>query len=102
MNYKVQLLSFLLSFLYGVFFNITYDLNVLIIQNERKMFQYINMILYIINIVLIYIIILYKINIGVFHPYFIMMVIIGFAFMIKIKPIVTNYVKKAKKHIKRK
>lgn len=78
MNYKLQLASFLFSLVYGIFFFITNRLNKKLIQKEKVIFKYIITFLYILNIVLIYIISIYKINTGIFHFYFILMVILGY------------------------
>ena len=80
MNYKLQLWSLLASFLYGIFFFITSKFNFEIINNKDKIFKFILNILYILNIVLLYIILMYKINKGIFHLDFLILVIIGYLF----------------------
>ena len=102
MNYKIQLLSFFVSFLYGIFFFIVNKLNKKIIKSQKTLFQYISSILFVLNIVLLYIIIIYKINNGIFHIYFIITLILGFVFMVKIEKKMTNCVNKMKKYIKNK
>lgn len=96
MDYKIQLLSFLFSFLFGIFFFITNYFNKKLITNKRMFFQYIITFLYIINIVLFYILILYKINRGVFHIYFLIMVLLGYLFATWLE----KYVKKSVKYLK--
>ena len=78
MDYKIQLLSFLVSFLFGIFFCFTNYGNKKLIYNKKIIFQYIITFLYMINITLIYIVILYKVNIGIFHIYFLIMVFLGY------------------------
>ncbi len=96
MDYKIQLLSFLFSFLFGIFFFITNYFNKKLITNKRMFFQYIITFLYIINIVLFYILVLYKINRGVFHIYFLIMVLLGYLFATWLE----KYVKKSVKYLK--
>ncbi len=78
MNYKIQLISFLVSFLFGIFFFYTNMLNKKIINRQKIHYKYIITFLYIINITLIYIILIYKINKGIFHIYFLIMVLLGY------------------------
>lgn len=80
MNYKLQLASFLFSFLYGMFFYITNVFNNKLINKKKLIFKYIITVLYIINIILLYIVGIYKVNQGFFHIYFLFMVLIGYIF----------------------
>lgn len=100
MNYKLQLLSFLVSFIYGIFFYITSKLNNKLIKNKSILFQYIITMLYIINLVLLYVIIIYKTNKGIFHIYFIILLVIGYIIASISAKSVKKYVKLMKSHIK--
>lgn len=102
MDYKIQLLSFLFSFLFGIFFFITNYFNKKLINNKKIIFQYMVTFIYIINIVLFYILILYKINRGVFHIYFLFMVLIGYLFATRLEKYVKKSVKYLKNYIKHK
>ena len=93
MDYKIQLLSFLVSFLFGIFFCFTNYGNKKLIYNKKIIFQYIITFLYMINITLIYIVVLYKVNIGIFHIYFLIMVLLGYLFGLWIMKYVKKYVK---------
>ncbi len=97
MDYKIQLLSFLFSFLFGIFFFLTNYFNKKLIANKKIFFQYVITFLYILNIVLFYILILYKINRGVFHIYFLIMVLLGYLFAMWFK----KYVIKMEKYLKK-
>lgn len=78
MNYKIQLISLLISFLYGIFFSIVTSYNYRNLYNTSTPFKVTINIVFILDVVLLYIIIMYKINKGIFHLYFILMVILGF------------------------
>lgn len=100
MDYKIQLLSFLASFIYGIFFCISNNLNKKLIKNEKIIFQYINTFLFIINITLLYIIIIYKINQGIFHIYFLITTLLGYIFTLFQINNIKKFVKLIKKNLK--
>ena len=79
MNYKIQLLSFLFSFLFGVFFYFTSLLNHKMIQNQPILFKYIITVLYVLVISLLYVLLMYKVNYGVIHVYFLAVLFLGFS-----------------------
>lgn len=80
MNYKLQLISFLVSFLFGIFFYFTSLFNHKIIKKHSIVLQYLITFVYILDISLLYILLMYKVNYGVIHIYFIGMLFLGFAF----------------------
>lgn len=102
MNYKVQIISLLYSFVYGMLFYFFNKLNEKLIF-KQKFLNIINLFVFVILSVLIYITILYKINCGVFHIYFLFMVILGFYFGLVFKKFLLknvkfcNFLKKRKK-----
>ena len=92
MNYKIQIISLFYSFSYGVIF---YFLNII---NEKfsiknKVLNIIILFLFIIVNALLYITILYKINFGIFHIYFLFMLMIGFYIASFFKKILSKNVK---------
>lgn len=78
MDAKTQIIVLLFSYFYGFFFFYLSYLNKKIIDKKNKIYRSLITILFMYNIVLIYIIITYKINNGKFHPYFFIMIILGF------------------------
>ena len=78
MNSTIQILSFLISFVFGIFFYILTSINFSLINNLKKIWQHILTFIYVIDISIIYMIILFHLNKGYFHIYFILTVIIGF------------------------
>ena len=93
MDYKVQLISLLVSYVFGIVFYFTSLLNYKIIKNYNKIFKYVTTFLYMLNIAIIYICLLFKVNNGNIHPYFIIMVLLGFLLGVKIKKALTKNVK---------
>lgn len=80
MDYKVQLISFLCSFLFGIFFYLTSLLNYKVIHKRCMFLKYLISFAYVIDIALLYVLLMYKINSGVIHIYFIMVLFMGFLF----------------------
>ena len=78
MNIKLQIITLLVSFLYGIFFSFFLGLNYKYIYSDKKIFKTIISFLVIIISVLLYFIILKKINYGIFHVYEILALAIGF------------------------
>lgn len=78
MDIRIQLLTFLFSFIYGIFYYISSFCNKKIINGKKISFQIVVTTIFVLNNVLVYSIILYKINQGVFHIYFIIVLVIGY------------------------
>ncbi len=78
MDAKTQIIVLLFSYFYGLIFYFLSKLNNYIIKSKKRLFRSIITILFTYNIVLIYLIILYKLNNGAFHIYFLLMGILGY------------------------
>lgn len=91
MDVKIQLLCMLISFLYGAFIRIT-----LMINKKHNIFKDL---LYIYIIVLLYTIIIYKINNGIFHIYFLLLILVGYLVSKKHVNLTIDLLKKIKKKI---
>lgn len=78
MTSKMQLISFLVSFIYGVIFYYLTIINFRLIKDLKIYIQHIITFIYVIDMIIIYIILLYHLNKGYFHIYFIGMVMIGY------------------------
>lgn len=100
MNSTVQLISFFVSFVYGIFFYLTSVFNKFIISNRKFLFKFLITLIFVVDIVILYIYIMFKINYGIIHPYFLLVLFLGYLFMFffypKIKIICKIYVKKLK------
>lgn len=93
MDYKIQLLSFLVSFIYGIFFYFTSILNYKLIRRFKVWIKYIITFVYMINIAFLYLLLLFKVNNGNVHIYFLIMTFLGFITANKIISLVKKNVK---------
>lgn len=78
MDEVTQLLSFFISFLFGFGFHILTRWHFKVTDTYKTILRYITTILFVFNIVLFYVYIMYLINDGVIHIYFLLFVILGF------------------------
>ena len=75
---KIQILSLLASFGYGVFFGFMLELNYKIIYNSKIVVRIFTSFLFILFHTLFYFLILMKINYGYVHIYFFICMFIGY------------------------
>lgn len=85
MNSYIQVISLLVSFIYGIVFYILSKFNKYIISNKNNIVKLLVTTVYVVDMVIIYIFIMYKINFGNIHPYFIISLILSFVLSIKCK-----------------
>ena len=78
MDSGIQLISLSISFLYGIIFYYLSIINFKVINNLKNIIKNIITIIYVFDISIIYVILVYKINNGHFHIYFILMAILGY------------------------
>lgn len=81
---NIQLIALGASYLFGFIFYYLYKINYIIIKGKKRFYQSLITILFMYNIVLIYIIMIFKINHGMFHLYFFIMIVLGFLTNIKL------------------
>ncbi len=84
MSLKVQILSLIVSFLYGVFFTITVKFIYQKIINNKKIVNIILSFMFALFHALFYFWILLKINNGIIHIYCILSLLMGFIVVYKI------------------
>lgn len=77
MTLKVQVMSLIISFLYGIFFSIFLNLNYKIIYNNNKIYKIGGTFLFVLVNVLLYFLIIKKVNNGVVHIYCLISIILG-------------------------
>lgn len=77
MALEIQIQSLVFSLIYGMFFALVMNLNYKYIFRTKIYYKIIVNFLFIVNMVLLYFILLRKINNGIFHSYFILMIILG-------------------------
>lgn len=78
MTSNMQLLSFLVSLIFGILFYFITIINFKLIENLKKYLKHIITFIYVLDMTIIYIIIFYHLNKGYFHIYFLLMVIFGY------------------------
>lgn len=78
MSLSEQFLSIGFSFIYGVVLSFLYNFNYNLLFNKEKVFKFVFNILFVLDLVLIYFLIIKKINGGIIHPYFYLLIILGF------------------------
>lgn len=78
MTSNMQLLSFLVSLIFGIFFYYITLINFKLIKDLKKYLKHIITFIYVLDMIIIYIIIFYNLNKGYFHIYFLLMVIFGY------------------------
>lgn len=81
MSGLVQIISLGISFFYGIFFYLANKVNELMIDKKNYFIKVLVTLVFIIDVVILYIYIMYKVNNGNIHPYFIALVIIGYVVM---------------------
>ena len=78
MDAKTQALVLSFSFVFGFISYFLYYINYKLINHQKKLYRSLISIMFSYNLVLIYLISLYKINNGKFHLYFFFLIILGF------------------------
>ena len=78
MSIEIQLICFSISFILGIVIYLMEQFNTKLVKNKPLIFQVIIMLLAAFVIVIGYVDILYFINGGIFHIYFLIMIIIGY------------------------
>ncbi len=78
MSAGIQLFTFFVSFLYGVLFSFLTRWHFHVLLPNSIIMKYLSTILFMIDVVLGYVIIMYHINQGIIHIYFLIFVFLGF------------------------
>ncbi len=78
MNLKIQIISLLFSFFYGVAFSSLVNINYELLFKKRKKYRIIYTLIFVLIMALLYFFLLQKINNGIMHVYFLMIILIGF------------------------
>lgn len=96
MDNSLQIVTFLFSFVFGILFFYLTKLNYILIKGQKNFLYYLDHTLFILNIVLLYTIINFKINSGYFHLYFIISVSLGYILAIYTQKYVKSTLSKLK------
>lgn len=101
MELKVQILSLIFSFVFGVIFSLFTNLNYRFLFCKKKLFKITITIIYVIDASLLYFLILKKINNGIIHSYFLLLIAVGFFIgSINLNKYMNMFKKKIKKCLK--
>lgn len=80
MDEVTQLLSFFVSFLFGFCFHFLTRFHFKVTETYPMFLKYFTTLLFVLNIVLMYLLGMYYLNSGVIHIYFVFFVFLGFLF----------------------
>ena len=78
MGLKEQVLAIFFSFIFGSLLSCLYNFNYKLLFNKRKIVKIIFNIIFIFDLVLIYFLVMRKINNAIIHPYFYLLIALGF------------------------
>lgn len=78
MDLQTQIITLIFSFFYGIFFSLFISVNQKIIYHDKKWIKLLGTFLVILISVLVYFILLKKINFAAFHPYCLLVLGLGF------------------------
>ena len=78
MNLKIQIISLLASFLFGMIFSLLVNLNYRYLFHKKRKIKIIVTILFILDMALIFFFLMQFLNGGIIHYYFYLMIFIGF------------------------
>ena len=90
---RIQIISVVISYLYGIFFSILLNLNSKYIYNTKKIKKYLFNFIFAFDNVLLYFIILRHINDGILHYYFIIALFLGFLSVNKVTNRIFNKIR---------
>lgn len=82
MNLKLQILSLLFSFSYGIISSYLYNINYNFLYKSTILYRIVINLLFCINLGLVYFILIKIINNGIVHIYFILSLILGFSLFV--------------------
>ena len=83
MKIEIQLLCLVFSFIYGLFIAVIVAFNKIYFKKRNNLIRMLASFLLTLNLVLLYILVIYNINQGIFHIYFILLVIMSFLLFYK-------------------
>ncbi len=78
MRLSVQVISMIVSFLYGIFLSFLINLNYRFLFMGKKLMRILTNLLFALDTSLFYFLMIKKINEGIIHPYFYLLITIGF------------------------
>lgn len=90
---NIQILSFTVSFLYGMFFYLLLEINYKFLTSSSLLVKIISSLLFVVFNTLLYFIILLYINNGYVHVYFLFLMLVGYFFCKVIYKLIVNKIR---------
>ena len=87
MSLKLQIISLIVSFIYGVIFYYQLNFNYKIVYNEKVIIKVLGTFIFIIANALLYFYILLRINNGIVHIYCLLTLVLGYFIIKKIQKV---------------
>lgn len=81
---KIQIPSLIISFFYGVLIFILLEVNSSFIYHKKKYIKILCSLIFVMFISILYFVILLKVNNGLLHIYFFILIILGYFFSLKL------------------
>lgn len=78
MNLKIQIISLIFSFLYGILFSLLINFHYSLLFSKKKLLQVFFTFLFLLDMALLYFLIIRIINQGIIHIYFYLVLFLGF------------------------
>lgn len=94
MNLNLQIITSVFSFLFGMVFSLFLRVNYKIVYNSHKLIKILGTSLVVIISVMAYFLLLQKLNNALFHPYHLLLLIIGFTFGHYLEQKIVKHLKK--------
>lgn len=94
MDLNTQIVTLLVSFIYGIIFSFLVDIHYKYLYQKKIIFRVMFTFVFIITNVLVYFIVLKKINEAILHPYALGMIFVGFCLEHHFHRLVANHLKK--------
>lgn len=102
MSLRVQIVSLFFSFVFGIIFSICTNLNYRFLFTKNVYFKIIITFVYILDFALLYFLLIQKINNGIIHIYFFLMVGIGYLVgNVRLNQCVNSFKSRLKKVLKK-
>ena len=79
MNLSEQVVALIFSFIYGGILSVLYNFNYNLLFYKKKSIKIFFNIIFVLDLVLIYFLVMRKINNAIIHPYFYLFIIFGFS-----------------------
>ena len=78
MSLNEQILAIIFSFIYGMIISVLYNFNYNLLFYKKKFVKILFNVIFIFDLVLIYFLVMRKINQVIIHPYFYLFIVLGF------------------------